>query len=82
MLKDPKRFRKGCLLAVVWLFWFFGGVLYASADGPIDAFLYNMPTNIQTYFGAWLLVSTTLLFFAIVLLIRGWFGGPTYRRSS
>lgn len=78
MLKDPSTFRKGLLLALAWFAWFASGAAYASANGPIKEFLSNMASDTKIYFAAWLLVSTAMLFYAIVLLIRGSVGqfGP------
>lgn len=76
MLKDPSTFRKGLSFAVAWLAWFASGMLYASSEGPIKAFLSNMPSDTKIYFSAWLLVSTALLFYAVMFLLRGCLGRP------
>ena len=74
MLKGPSTFRKGLSFAVAWLAWFVSGLLYASSAGPIKALVSNMPSETKMYFSGWLLVSSALLFYAIVFLIRGWLG--------
>jgi hypothetical protein len=73
-LKDPATFKKGATLTFVWLIWFFGGAIYAALTVGIPTFLNNIPADLKLLFLGWVLVSTILLYLAIVLLIRGMVG--------
>lgn len=70
-LKDPTTFKKGVALTFAWLAWIIGGATYAGTTVGIPTFLNNIPAGLKVLFIAWVLISTILLYFAIVLLIRG-----------
>jgi hypothetical protein len=81
VLKDPSIFIRGIGLAVAWLAWALGGAVYANMHSPFSAFFETMsqPTKALVY--AWILVSTALLYFAIVFLIRGMTGRASRPRA-
>ena len=73
-LKDPATFKKGAALTFAWLAWFIGGAIYAGSTVGIPTFLNNIPADLNVLFIAWVLISTILLYLAIVLLVRGAIG--------
>ena len=76
-LKGPAAFKKGAALTFVWLAWFIGGATYVGTTLGIPAFLNNIPADLKVLFVAWVLISTILLYLAMVLLIRGVIGRRT-----
>ena len=54
-----------------WVAWFAAGALYASGHGDIRTYLNNLPQDTKLAFYAWLLVSTSLLYYAVLFLFRG-----------
>jgi hypothetical protein len=77
MLKDPTAFRRGSVILVAWIAWFAAGALYASSQGDIRSYLDTMPPNAKLVFYAWLFVSTTLLYYAVLFLFRGLLQGAS-----
>lgn len=60
----------GPVLALLWLAWLGGGYLYASSQGPLQQTIKMLVGSQSLYFYGWFLVSTALLFGAIIFLFR------------
>ena len=71
MQPDRTVLGRGLLLGAAWLFWFLGGLAYVLSQGPIRSVLDGLSGPENAVLAVWLFVSTTLLFYAIVFIVRG-----------
>jgi len=81
MSKDPVTLARGIILGLAWLAWFFAGFAYGQMHGPIKAFLGSMSQQQTAFFACWLLVSISLLYYAVVTIIRGLTGSSNRPRA-
>jgi hypothetical protein len=71
---------RGFILGVAWLFWFVGGIAYAQMHGPVRPWLSEMSQVDKLFIAAWVIVSASLLFYAIAFTLRGLAGSKTLPR--
>jgi hypothetical protein len=69
-MNDKPAFRRGLVFLVAWLVWFGSGAAYAYAGHPGSFSLADTTPAFKIFFAIWLLVSTSLLFYAILTLGR------------
>ena len=70
MQKNPMALGRGLVIGVAWLTWFLAGYVYATMHGPMSTLASRLSPPEKIAFAIWLLVSATLLFYAVVHLIR------------
>jgi hypothetical protein len=81
MVKDPATLMRGLVLSAAWLAWFFAGLMYARMHGPVASVLSRMSQFEKVALAFWLLVSTLLLYYALVVTIRGLAGSSIRPRA-
>lgn len=75
MAKDPSTLGRGLFFGAAWLLWLLAGYAYVRMHNAIPGeFLHSLSQAGKIMVGGWVLVSTTLLFYAIALTIRGFAG--------
>jgi hypothetical protein len=60
----------GPVFALLWLAWLAGGYFYASSKGPLQDTIKMLVDSESWLFYGWFLISTVLLFGAIIFLFR------------
>ena len=81
MVRDPATFKRGFMLSAAWLAWFLAGYAYAQFHGPIPSFFNRMSQVEKVASAFWFVVSTSLLYYAIAITIRGLTGSSIRPRA-
>ena len=70
MSKQLSLFR-GIILSAVWFAWLLGGYVYAVGRGPIGVVVQELSRSQPMLRIGWAIISTALLYFSIVFVLRG-----------
>ena len=68
-MKDKPAFKRGLLVFVVWLVWFFSGAAYGFGANPANFSLSETTPAFKIFFTLWAAVSVMLLFYSLKTLI-------------
>lgn len=62
---------RGLLVSAAWIAWLLGGYAYAAGRGPLGEVVQGLSKSQPLLLYGWAIISATLLFFSIVLVLRG-----------
>ncbi len=68
---QTKLLARGAACLTVWSLWVLGAIVYVSSQGDGQAFFREMTPQRLGLVAGWTAVSCILLWFGLVLLIRG-----------